>query len=144
MNERAPTGKRGWVALTPETWREDLLRVVLRVVVVLGSVVYVPSVIFSLKSAMIGVAVLDTVCLAALVLLTLVKKIPATVRTGGTCLIMYALAHAKVARRKRRETLELAGDHRCWKPVRGANESTARLRAQAADGSDGARSQRHD
>ena len=83
---------RLWLsALVPETWRADLLRIVLRVAVVLGSVVYVPSAFLAMSHGMIGVVVLDTVTIVGVLVLTYVVRIPEWLRAACTCLVLYVL-----------------------------------------------------
>jgi two-component system, cell cycle sensor histidine kinase and response regulator CckA len=88
---RARAKRARWFALEPESWRRDLLRIVLRVSTVLGGVVYLPSVVLALKSGMASVAVLDTGSLATLVALTFLERIPAKVRAAFACLVFYVL-----------------------------------------------------
>ncbi len=80
-----------WFQLAPETWRRDLLRVVLRTTMVLGGAVYIPSAFFVLKHGMPGILVLDTVAVVTLAVLTFVRRIPEKVRAASTCLVAYAL-----------------------------------------------------
>ncbi len=63
------TRRRAWLrdllTLRPDAWREDLLDRVLLCAFVLGGVVCVPSVWFSLKQGLWGIAVLDAVAMGA-------------------------------------------------------------------------------
>jgi len=77
--------------LHPESWRGDLLRVVLRVASILGAIVYVPSVLSALKFGLWSVAVIDTVALALIVALAYLQRIPTPVRAACTCLVLYVL-----------------------------------------------------
>jgi two-component system, cell cycle sensor histidine kinase and response regulator CckA len=77
--------------LQSETWRDDLLRVVLRVASLLGGIVYVPSVLSALKFGLWSVAVIDTVALGLIVTLTYLQRIPTNVRAACTCLVLYML-----------------------------------------------------
>jgi two-component system, cell cycle sensor histidine kinase and response regulator CckA len=87
----ARASRARWFGLEPESWRRDLLRIVLRVSVVLGGVVYLPSVVFGLKSGMVSVVVLDTASLATLVALAYFDRIPAKIGSAFACLVFYAL-----------------------------------------------------
>ena len=80
-----------WATLAPDTWRADLLRIVLRGAAVLGAVVYVPSVVLAVTHGMIGVAVLDTVAMVAILALAAFKGLRPNVRAAGTGLVMYVL-----------------------------------------------------
>jgi signal transduction histidine kinase len=74
-----------------ETWRADLLRVVLRVAAILGAIVYVPSVLSALNYGLWSVAVIDTVAIALVVTLVFLKRIPTDVRAACMCLVLYML-----------------------------------------------------
>jgi two-component system cell cycle sensor histidine kinase/response regulator CckA len=80
-----------WTAIAPDTWRADLLRIVLRGAAVLGTVVYVPSVVLAVSHGMLGVVVLDTVAMAAVLVLAAFAGLPPKVRAAGTGLVMYML-----------------------------------------------------
>jgi PAS domain S-box-containing protein len=71
------------------TWRSDLLEIMLRVVGVLGAVVYVPSVLLALRFGLRGIVVLDSIALAAVFALARFKQMPAGVRAGCTCATIY-------------------------------------------------------
>ncbi len=87
---RYPFGMR-WLALGPDTWRDDLLRIVLRVATVFGSIVYLPTVFVTVKSGMTAVGLLNTVAISVLLALMLFEQIPARVRARSSCLIFYVL-----------------------------------------------------
>jgi two-component system cell cycle sensor histidine kinase/response regulator CckA len=78
-------------ALAPETWRSDLLRIVLRVAAVLGGILYLPSVFTAVKFGMNGVVVLDTVAIAAIIALSYFDRIPGRLRASCACFIFYTL-----------------------------------------------------
>jgi signal transduction histidine kinase len=80
-----------WLVLAPETWRADLLRIVLGVIAGFGGVVCVPSVFFALRIGKTPVAALDTAALAAVFALAYFRRIPERLRAAGTGLVMYAL-----------------------------------------------------
>jgi len=80
-----------WLPLGPETWRIDLLRIVLRISAALGVIVYVPSVYFANESGMTSVVVLDTAAIAAILGLSYAVSLPARLRAICTCLVFYLL-----------------------------------------------------
>src|SRR5450432_1946527 len=86
-----PSRRARWLVLDPGTWRSDLLRIVLRVFVAFGTLVYVPSVYFALKFGMTSIVVLDSVALGALFALMCLHRVPAKLRSAGAGLVMYAL-----------------------------------------------------
>ncbi len=86
----APRQKR-WLGLRPESWRGDLLQVVLRVTAVLGGLVYLPSVSLAYVNAMWGVVVIDTVAIVGVITLSLVERIPLKTRAAFTSIIFYML-----------------------------------------------------
>jgi signal transduction histidine kinase len=83
--------KQGWLALRPESWRGDLLRVVLRVTAVLGGLIYVPSVWLAVKSGLWGIVVLDTVAIIGVIALATIEKIPLKARAALTSALFYML-----------------------------------------------------
>jgi signal transduction histidine kinase len=92
VHEESESSRRGrWFVLAPETWRSDLLRIVLRVIAVFGAITCVPSVFFALKLGMRGVVAVDAGALAAILALARFERIPTKVRGACTALVMYAL-----------------------------------------------------
>ncbi len=83
--------ENSWLRIRPESWRGDLLRIVLWVTAVLGAVVYVPSVWLALVNSMTGVIVLDTVSLVGVIALALSPRLPQQVRALCTSALFYAL-----------------------------------------------------
>ena len=77
-----------------QSWRGDLLRVVLRTSTVLGVIVCAPSVWLALKSDMLGLAVLDTAALAIVLALTYFDRLPVRMRASCICLVFYVLGAA--------------------------------------------------
>src|SRR5580700_7318614 len=86
-----PLQRARWLVLTPETWRDDLLRIVLRVIAWFGGAVCLPSVFFALRLGKTGLATLDTVAITAVFALAYFRRIPERLRAAGTGLVMYAL-----------------------------------------------------
>ena len=80
-----------WLTLEPESWRNDLLMVVLRVTAVLGTLVYVPSVLGAMEKGVSGVLVVDTVAIVTILALVFVRPIPRATRTAVTCFVFYLL-----------------------------------------------------
>ncbi|MBA4187646.1 MAG: hybrid sensor histidine kinase/response regulator [Planctomycetaceae bacterium] len=79
------------LVIDPRNWRAGLLSLILQVGVVLGVVVYVPSVYMASENGFIGVVVVDTVALLGVVLLSWFGTIPFRWRASAFCLICYAL-----------------------------------------------------
>ncbi|VTT98742.1 multi-sensor hybrid histidine kinase : Multi-sensor hybrid histidine kinase OS=Koribacter versatilis (strain Ellin345) GN=Acid345_3014 PE=4 SV=1: HisKA: HATPase_c: Response_reg [Gemmataceae bacterium] len=77
-----------------ETWRENVLELGLRVCVVLGAVVYVPSVAVAVQSEKWVVTVVDTVALAAAVALHRARSAGYRFRAVTFSLVLYALGVA--------------------------------------------------
>ncbi|MDB4944139.1 MAG: sensory box histidine kinase/response regulator [Labilithrix sp.] len=75
--------------LRPETWRSDLLSIVLRCTSAFGFLVYLPSVWFAGRGGLMGIVALDTVAIAAILALTYFERLPA--RAVTTCLVFFAL-----------------------------------------------------
>ena len=74
-----------------ERWRSDLLRVVLRVTVGLGSVVYVPSAWLASHTGEGGVLALDTVALVLVYGLAFAPRLTERTRSGGISGVFYLL-----------------------------------------------------
>jgi len=77
--------------IAPDTWRSDLLLIVLRLASLLGGIVCVPSVILAIKHDMLGLALLDIIALAVVLALTFARRVPGELRAAGACLVMYAV-----------------------------------------------------
>jgi signal transduction histidine kinase/CheY-like chemotaxis protein len=77
--------------LRPAVWRSDLLSIVQRLTLVLGTIVGLPSVLLAWHQGIHSVAVLDTVALGAVAVLTLATRLSWRVRAVGMCLVYYAL-----------------------------------------------------
>jgi two-component system cell cycle sensor histidine kinase/response regulator CckA len=80
-----------WWQVDPDTWREQVLRILLRGLLVLAPPVYVLSVMMALREGMPGVVVLDTVALLGVVALYFLKSLSFRLRTGALMGIFYAL-----------------------------------------------------
>jgi len=78
--------------LRPESWRSDLLDVVLRAVSLFGGLVCVPSIVIAVKDGMLGVVALDGFALVFVLGLTLQKRLPQRTRAILTCLVFYVVA----------------------------------------------------
>jgi len=79
------------LVIDPEKWREDLLTLILRVTLVLGVVVYVPSVSMAVKMGLVAVAIIDTVAVLVIAALFLFDRLPFRLRASALCLILYFL-----------------------------------------------------
>lgn len=80
------------LAADPAQWRQKLLHLTLLVGMVLGAVVFVPSVIAAWRAGLLGLVVLDTLVLAAITALYLGGRWPMRFRAAAFCLITYILA----------------------------------------------------
>ncbi|MBK8719757.1 MAG: response regulator [Deltaproteobacteria bacterium] len=91
MDDDERLNRTAWLRLDPDRWRADLLQVMLRVTAVLGALVYLPSVYFAIGSGMVGVIVLDTIALAAIVALVRSRRMSLTWRAGGASVVFYVV-----------------------------------------------------
>ena len=78
--------------IDPDNLRPSLLTLVLRTAVVLGLVVYLPSVYFAFAKGLYGVVAIDTAVVAAIVAMAVLTRIPFRWRAAGLCFICYVLA----------------------------------------------------
>ena len=60
----------------PAKWRADMLTLVLRVAVLMGALVYGPSVFLALKAHLVPLAIIDTFALATVIALLAFKHLP--------------------------------------------------------------------
>ena len=72
-------------------WRDELLRFVLRGMVGMGALVYLPSVFFAMRDQMAGVVVLDTVALGLVVGLAYAPRLSPRTRALAPSLVFYLL-----------------------------------------------------
>ena len=72
-------------------WRTGMLKLMLRVSVVLGFVVYLPSVYLAIKTGLVGVVIVDTVVMALVTALLLLDRLPYIWRASCFCALLYAL-----------------------------------------------------
>lgn len=77
--------------LRPAEWRSDLLSIVQRLTLVLGTIVGLPSAALAWHQGIPGVAVLDVVALSTVAVLTFASRLSWRVRAVGTSLVFYAL-----------------------------------------------------
>ncbi|WP_162136226.1 PAS domain S-box protein [Zavarzinella formosa] len=75
-----------------DNWRAGLLTLILRVTVFFGFLVYLPSFYFAIKFGLVGVAVIDTVALLAIIGLFYFDQISFRLRATAFCLTLYVLA----------------------------------------------------
>jgi len=76
----------------PASWRLSVFEAVLRIAKVVGSLVYVPSVVLALRAGRFGIAMLDTIALATLGILLLVgARMSYRLRATVFCLLAYVL-----------------------------------------------------
>ncbi|MEP6733711.1 MAG: ATP-binding protein [bacterium] len=79
------------LAIAPETWRSDLLRIVLCSCAVFGGVVYVPSLVSALKLGATSLAIIETSAIAAILTLARFDRIPNVLRAVFISLLFYAI-----------------------------------------------------
>lgn len=79
------------LVIDPENWRGDLLELILRFGVLLGLVVYLPSVVLVISAGLGGIAVIDTVAMATVVGLFYWKSLHIRWRATVFCFIVYGL-----------------------------------------------------
>jgi PAS domain S-box-containing protein len=77
---------------SPVSWRVGVLKPMLRVTVVVGSLAYVPSVLAALRSRLFGVAWFDTFALATLIGLMMADRLPFRRRAATFCAAFYLIA----------------------------------------------------
>lgn len=80
--------------LEPDTWREQLLHVVLRVTLVLGTVVCVPSVYMALKHDLYGLAVADVAAIVLVFFLYRARTASFRLRTIAFSFMFYVVGAA--------------------------------------------------
>lgn len=84
-------GRMRMLSLAPETWRADLLNIVLRVAAALGTLVYIPSVVSAVRFRTTAIFALDTLAIAAVLTLTFSSALSSKLRAIAICLVIYAL-----------------------------------------------------
>ncbi len=82
--------KRAWT-LHSEDWRERLLQIVFRITLVIGGVVYVPSVYVAWSVGQPSIVVTDTLAMALVIALNVSKRGSFLLRALAFCVIVYAL-----------------------------------------------------
>ena len=78
-------------ALDHEHYRSDLLERVLRVTMILGTLICVPSVYMAAREGLVVVAVGDVLALLGLAVLVFVRRLGYRVRASGFCALLYLL-----------------------------------------------------
>src|SRR5690606_34909959 len=73
------------------TWRQHVLDLGLKASLILGILVYVPSIWLAIDFGQLEVVVGDTVAMLGIVLLTFVKSIGYRMRALAFCFVMYGL-----------------------------------------------------
>jgi PAS domain S-box-containing protein len=79
------------LVLDPESLRESVLTLILRVLSILGTLVYVPSVYGALEDGLRGLAVIDTVAILTVLGLLAAKRLPFRVRAITLSLVHYVI-----------------------------------------------------
>ena len=78
--------------IDPENWRAGLLTLILRLTALMGSLTYVPSVYAALGTGRTGIALIDTVAIAAILGLCRFDRLPFRWRALGLVSTLYFLA----------------------------------------------------
>src|SRR5689334_6792866 len=79
------------VVIDPENWRASLLVLMLKVSLVLGFLVCLPSIYLLLMSGLYGIAFIDTLVLLTIAGLLVFDKLPFRWRAMSFCCICYVL-----------------------------------------------------
>jgi PAS domain S-box-containing protein len=82
------------LVLDPENLQGSLLTLILRVLSIVGVVVYVPSVYGALRDGLRGVAAVDTVAIVTVLGLSVAKRLPFRVRAITLSLVSYSIGVA--------------------------------------------------
>ncbi len=80
-----------WWQVDPDQWRDQVLSIVLRGLVVLAPFVYVPSLMMALREDVPGIAVLDTLAVLGVFALYFRKSLSFRIRAGALMAVFYAL-----------------------------------------------------
>ena len=89
MSSRATSSTDG---RDPANWRHGVFDAVALIAVILGVLVYIPSVLLSLKSGLVALVALDTAVIVTLGLLVLLgARVPYRIRATIFCLLIYVL-----------------------------------------------------
>ena len=78
----------------PGPWRARLLDLILRVTLIAGFVIYLPSLYVALAKGFVAIAVADTLAMATVLALVLAPRVPFNWRAALYCLNFYALGVA--------------------------------------------------
>lgn len=77
--------------LNPDSWREGMLALVLKIGALFGTLVYIPSAYLAVRGGLMGIAVMDTISIVIVIALHFLKNISFTVRATVFCLVCYTL-----------------------------------------------------
>ena len=81
--------RNGLTSVDPDSWRSDLLRIVLAFSAVMGSLVCIPSIYLAARRGMTSVVIVDTAAIVTLLALFLLHRLPVNVRAGAACIVYY-------------------------------------------------------
>lgn len=82
---------RRLLVLDPDNWRAGMLALVLRIGAVVGMIVYIPSAFLAQRAGLTGIAVIDTIAIATVVVLHFTPGIAFNTRAMIFCLVCYML-----------------------------------------------------
>jgi len=91
MNDKTLGGTDARGVVDPGHWRSALLELILRVVLVLGGLVYIPSVYAAHHYGFPGVIVVDTIAMGLIICLSLNRRGAFRLRASVLALVTYAL-----------------------------------------------------
>lgn len=94
IQEQRPGRFANLLQLDPDRWREQLLTVILRVIVVVGSIVAIPSIYLAILHDLPGLAVVDTLAIVALIALHFSPGLPLKTRSILVSLLFYGVGFA--------------------------------------------------
>jgi PAS domain S-box-containing protein len=89
--------RRRWLgdfAIDAENWRGSVFKIVLRATVILGSIVYIPSLYAALQTGLSGLAWIDTIALVTVIALQWTDRWPYHWPATTYCLVFYMIAVA--------------------------------------------------
>jgi len=87
---------RAYLEVDPERWQVELFGLILRATILLGFLVYLPSVYKALQSGLFGLVVFDTIAFAIIIGVQRYDRVSYRTRAAIYCLIFYGLAAALV------------------------------------------------
>lgn len=94
IQEQRPGRFANLLQLDPDRWREQLLAVILKVIVVVGTIVAIPSIYLAILHDVPGLAVVDTLAIVSLVSLHFSPGLPLKLRSVIVSVVFYGVGFA--------------------------------------------------